>query len=379
MKYPYAKHYITHEDETAVLTALRSASITRGPAVADFEQALCEYTQARFAICFTNASLALWAATAAVDAGPKDIALVPANTFVATASAAMQRGCRLSLSDVVATTGNMDLEVFEARLSESSRSPRRILLPVHFTGKALDMNRLSAMALGWNDVIIEDAAHALGSVYPTGEKVGSCVYSDMTIFSFHACKNITCGEGGAVLTNDISLAQKLRQLRDSGLARKAFPHSYDVSELAVNAHMTDLQAALGHSQLQREIHIKEHKNQLLERYQVHLGSYLVSKPDPQTHYHLCVALLTQKEAAITREKLMVQLLEKGIGTQIHYPALYDLSIIQKYTKWIERHESKEFWPGMQTYKLQTLSLPLYPSLKAEEVDEICSVIRKIIK
>lgn len=379
LKYPYAKHLITEDDEHAVLRVLKSPSITRGPAVSNFEAALCEHTGARYSICFTNASLALWACIQAVEASSKDIAFVPTNTFIATASAAMNKNCRLSLVDIVAGTGNMDLESFQAQIAEMPKGVRRLILPVHFTGKTIDMHQLSGMALNWEDVIIEDAAHALGSYYPTGEKVGSCAYSDMTVFSFHACKNITCGEGGAVMTNDALLAQKLRQIRDSGLARKEFPTSYDVELLAVNSHMNDLQAALGHSQLKRESQIKEHKTKLLERYKYHLGNKLVSQPDPSTHYHLCIALLTDEKGSLSRAKLMQQLLEKGVGTQIHYPALYDLSVIRHYPKWLERHQKLEYWPGMQQYKNHTLSLPLYPSLQVEEVDEICEIIKKITK
>jgi UDP-4-amino-4,6-dideoxy-L-N-acetyl-beta-L-altrosamine transaminase len=378
VKYPYAKHYVTKEDEDAVLQAMRSSFITRGPAVEGFEAALCENTGARFAICFANASLALWACAQAVNASEKDLAIVPANTFIATASAVMNQGTRLMIADVDPHTGNMDLDSFEKKLADLPTG-RRLLLPVHFTGQALDMNRLSGMALGWNDVIIEDAAHAIGSYYPSGEKVGSCVYSDMTVFSFHACKNITSAEGGAVMTNDETLYQKLRHIRDSGISRNPFPYSYDVTEMAVNAHMNDLQASLCHSQLKRLDLLQQQKTSLLERYQDHLKEKLVSIPSKHTHYHLCVAHLTKNNGCITREKLMLELLQKEIGTQIHYPPLYDLSVIKKYPRWQERLQPQSYWPGMQTYRQHAISLPLYPGLKPENVDEICRVIAKAIK
>lgn len=378
MKYPYARHYITKEDQEAALVAMRSSFITRGPEVKKLEEALCQFTGATFCICFANASLALWASCQAVHASEKDLAIVPANTFIASASCAMTRGCRLAIADVDSHTGNMDLDWLEKNLKEFP-SGRRIIIPVHFTGKAIDMNRLSGMAHGWDDVIIEDAAHAIGSYYPSGEKVGSCTYSDMTVFSFHACKNITGGEGGAVMTNDETLASRLRQIRDSGIERKPFPESYDVVEIAVNMNLTDMQAALIHSQLGRIVQIQAHKTKLLELYQEHLKGKLVSDPDPQTHYHLCVAHLTNSTKSEARAALMKSLAEKEIGTQIHYPSLYLLDVVKKYPRWIDRTKDLGYWPGMEIYRQNALSLPLYPELNCENVDEICKTITRSLK
>lgn len=378
IKLPYAKHCLEESDIESVVNLLRSGNaITRGPCVQQFEENLAQQVGAKYAICFTNASAALWAACRAVNLGPNDEALVPTNTFIATATCAMACNASLRLMEINSTTGNTDLEKLQQLLAENPTTKRRCFLPVHFTGRSLDMRQFSNLVQGWSDVIIEDAAHALGSRYPSGESVGSCAYSDMTIFSFHAAKNITCAEGGAVTCNSEELAIKLRHLRDSGLVRaKALglqeeaPWFYDVQTLMCNTHMNDLQAALGLSQLKRLTSIGERKNELMQLYREKLDPSLdmiQSAPGVTTHFHLGVVLIDFDTFQTTRARVMHELSSHGITAQVHYIPLYRHTIVANYPYF---RKSQDGWGSSEDYYARALSIPLFPHMKASDVDYV---------
>lgn len=371
---PYARQSIDEYDCAAVQEALKSGFITRGPQVKAFEEALASRVQAKFAICFSNASAALWAACQAIDLKPQDEAFVPTNTFMATASCAMVRLAKLILVDVDPQHGSMNLATLQSLVQEPLYHGRRVFLPVHFAGVAMDMQKLSSMA-AHQDIIIEDAAHAIGSYYPTGEPVGSCAYSDMTIFSFHATKNITCGEGGAVTTQSEELAQKLRQIRDSGIVRgdaleplKRKPGYYEVNRVCCNTHMNELQAALGLSQLKKLDTFGSKRQELIEAYRHHLDpslSIITGPLSPKSYYHLCVALIDFENFQVERTSVMEYLASKGIGTQVHYVPLYCHPAIQNYSGW--RNRDLQQLAASQDYYSQTLSLPLYYDLRLDAV------------
>lgn len=392
IKYPYAHHQIEREDIDAVIKTLQSPiAITRGPKVREFEEALASTTGARFAIAFCNASAALWAAMTAAGGTSRDEAVVPTNTFIATATAAINRSCFLRLADVESDSGNIDLAKLGRYIEKRPRNGRRFFLPVHFAGIAVDMKKMSEARLAPSDMVIEDASHAIGSCYPSGEKVGSCAYSDMTVFSFHAVKNITCAEGGAITCNSLELAEALRKLRNSGIVPgselgtdEKWPWYYEVRSLSCNTHMHDLSAGLGLSQLSRLEKIGEHKNKLMKTYLCEIDpSIKIIHSTACTHYHLAVALIDFSAHKKDRGKLMHQLKEKGIGTQVHYVPLYKHPVIHSYAKYLpplfEENEKKEAYEGSENYYLRTLSLPLYPRLSPEDIRYIVGSLHQALR
>jgi UDP-4-amino-4,6-dideoxy-L-N-acetyl-beta-L-altrosamine transaminase len=380
LRIPFAKHSIDQQDRQAVEDTLKSNWITRGPKVNLFEKALAKEVKAKDVICFSSASTALWAACQAIKLSSFDEVYAPTNTFIASASCAMNQRALLYLLDIDPLTGSLNFDLLETKLSHPLYRGRRVIIPVHFAGMALDMKRLSSL-VSHRDIIIEDAAHALGSYYPSGEPVGCCDYSDMTVFSFHASKNITSGEGGAVSTNDELLASKLRLLRDSGIDRSsAEPGYYEVSHLSCNYHLNEMQAALGLSQLTKLRQMGAKRQSLIQEYRQNLNpsiQLLTSLESSATYHHLCTALINFDHLCFKRLALMSHLKSKGIGSQVHYVPLYKHPIIKNYKGWINRDLNN--FSGTEQYYSQTLSLPLFHDLQNEQILEITQVLHQALK
>jgi UDP-4-amino-4,6-dideoxy-L-N-acetyl-beta-L-altrosamine transaminase len=375
---PYAHHAIDEQDVEAVSQVMRQNWITRGPVVERFEKAVCDYVQAQYAVAFVNGSAALYAAFQAADVSVCDRTITTPNTFIATAAAAARLGSRVSLVDID-QFGNVDIDqMLEASSFPSSRG-RPILVPVHFAGVAVDMKRLSEHLSVPDVVVIEDAAHAFGSKYPSGEMVGSCAFSDMTIFSFHASKNITCGEGGMVTTNNPRLYEKLKMLRDSGLKKdKELFWTYDCQALSCNYHMNEPQAALGLSQLSKIDRFRFHKQECISRYRqllMHIPGVESSSqvPDALTHYHLFVAKVRFDELGIAREKVMKSLLDAGIQTQYHYVPLYEHTALRPHLA-----SGEADFVGMREHKARALTLPLFASMTEHDVSRVCAELQKAL-
>lgn len=375
---PYGHQSINEEDIAAVTEALKGDLITRGPKVEAFEKQIASYCGAEYAVAFTSGTTALYASYFAIDCGPKDRVLTSPNTFIATTAYPSQKGATVVFVDIDRSSGNMDLEQVEANLHYPSIQGRLIIAPVHFSGIAIDMQRLQTMIKASNVAIIEDAAHALGSSYPSGEKVGSCAYSDLTIFSFHPVKTLTTGEGGMVTTNDPELYQRLKLFRNSGIVRDfpdPFPDPwyYEVQELAGQYHMTEFQAALGLSQFKRLDAFIEKRRALVKRYRERLSGVssirlFDSSYDPLTAYHLMVVQMTSKKS---RTAIMDGLNKAGIGSQLHYIPLYRHPCYRRLMGDIE-----EYFPEMEAYYSSALSLPLYYDLTLEDVDRISETLLK---
>jgi UDP-4-amino-4,6-dideoxy-L-N-acetyl-beta-L-altrosamine transaminase len=375
---PYAHQSIDESDIQAVAKVMRQNKITRGPNVEQFERAICEYVHAEHAVAFANGSAALFAAFQAAGVSSSDRTITSPNTFIATAAAAARLNSRVSFVDVDAF-GNVDVKQMAQMASQPSSRGRPILAPVHFAGVAVDMKQLSEQLSVKDTITIEDAAHALGSFYPTGEMVGSCAFSDMTTFSFHASKNITCGEGGMVTTNDASLCEKLKMLRDSGLDRnKDRFWEYDCAELSCNYHMTEMQAALGLSQLTRIEQFCAKKRELIAQYRKLLSripGVIASneEPDPITHYHLFVVKIDFEGLGTSREKVMKALLALGIQTQYHYIPLYAHSGLKPYATFLEGD-----FPKMKEHSQKALTLPLFSSMTSDEVARVATALQQAL-
>lgn len=382
---PYACQSISEDDIQAVSNALRSPFITRGPAVEAFEADVAAYCGVSHAVLYSNGSAALAGACFAAGAQPGDEIVTSANTFIASLACGTRFGATPRMVDIDTATGNLNLDALEQLAEQPLSRGKRIIVPVHFAGVPVDMQRISSMRLGINDVVIEDAAHALGSRYRDGNPVGSCCYSDMTVFSFHPAKTITSGEGGMVMTNSDDLAHRLRLFRNNGIERDpafmqqpATAWGYEVQMLGCNYNVTEMQAALGHSQFQRLDAFSARRRQLLSLYQQLLadlpGVWLQARePDERVAYHLCVATIDFDGLGVSRQELMEQLRAAGVGTQVHYIPLYRHPAVQALVG-----DVAEQFPEMEKYYSRALTLPLYPDMRDQDVHRVCAQLKNCL-
>lgn len=383
--FPYAKQSITENDIKAVADALKGEWITRGPPVQLFEQTLADYFEVPYAVAFNSGTSALMAAYFAAQLTVVDRVISTPNTFIATIGAALSKNSHLQFVDIDRSTGNFHLDFLKKQLHYSSSRGRPFIVPVHFSGLAVDMAALDRQICHPEAFVIEDAAHALGSCYPTGEKVGSCAYSDLTIFSFHPAKTLTTGEGGMVTTKDPVLYHRLQLYRDNGIERsapylkqKAAAGYYEVQDITGNFHLTSFQAALGLSQFQRLEQFIAKRRQVVKRYRQNLKDIphvklFTDAQDAYTAFHLFIVQVDFSAYRTTRESVMKTLKEKGMETQVHYIPLYHHPVL----KCCEA--GKLNYPEMEHYYRETLSLPLYADLTENDVDTICEVFLSTLR
>lgn len=375
---PYAKQSIHEEDIQAVADSLKQELITRGPLVQEFEHALSKYCEVPYTVAFSSGTAALTAAYFAARLSSFDRVISTPNTFIATIGSAISMGIRPFFCDIDLSTGNLDLAEIDNSLKFEATRGRSFIVPVHFSGLAVDMAQLSCQIFHPEAVVIEDASHALGSHYPSGEKVGSCAYSDMTIFSFHPAKTLTTGEGGAVTTCDPEFYHRLQLFRNNGIERGSpylikseEPGYYEVHAITGNFNFASFQAALGLSQLKRIEEMIFKRRKLVKHYRQHFSKIpqvklLTDKQDDDSGFHLFVVQIDFEACGTTRVKVMKTLSEKGIGTQVHYIPLYHHPVLR-----CDIELEKEKYPHTERYYQQALSLPLYPDLTEEDVDYIC--------
>lgn len=384
---PYAKQSIDASDIDAVASSLREAIITRGPHVEAFEKEIANYCGARFGVAFNSGTTALTAAYYAAQTGPYDRVITTPNTFVGTVTGGIQFQATPVLVDIDLETGclNLDQAIQNANAPQSRGRP--ILVPVHLAGLPVDIQRLDSELTNPEAIIIEDAAHAIGTSYsPDGPKVGSCAWSQMTVFSFHPAKTMTTGEGGLVTTQDEELCHRLRLFRNNGIVRdprflKAPPQpwTYEVCDLTTNTNFVDMQAALGISQLKRLELFIEKRRQLMRTYRELLApvkeiQLLTSQHDQHTAFHLCVALIDFDARKKSRAEVMTRLKERGIGTQVHYIPLY------RHPYFVERWgEIQEFFPHTETYYSRALSLPLFYDMTLGDVERVVKELKACLR
>ncbi|MFT4552284.1 MAG: UDP-4-amino-4,6-dideoxy-L-N-acetyl-beta-L-altrosamine transaminase [Chlamydiales bacterium] len=383
---PYAKQSIDQADIEEVCKVLSSQFITRGPKVAEFENAIAEYCGSKHAVAFNSGSTALQAAYYAAEASSFDTCITTPNTFVATVSAGMAYGSSFVFADIDRNTGNFDIDQVIECMSHSRSRGRDIIIPVHYAGVPVDIRHLEKAVKNPSTLIIEDAAHALGSTYRDGQKVGSCIWSDMTVFSFHPAKTITTGEGGMVTTNDDYYFKRLQSFRNNGIS-KDFPDGfespgpwyYEVNDLTSNYNFTEFQAALGLSQFKKLDQFIQSRRHLIQRYRKQLArvpnvKMTPSDFDSQTAFHLCSVQIDFEACKISRSELMHELEKKGIGTQVHYIPVYRHPYFVKMMGDLEEH-----FPQMEEFYSQELSLPLFPDLEERELDRICQILASLLK
>ena len=381
---PYAHQSIESSDIDAVTAALKHEVITRGSQVAAFEQEVCQRVHALYGVAFCNGSTALAAAFQAAHVGPHDRIITSPNTFIASVAGGVRAGATLRCVDID-SYGNIDLSLLAEEINVPKSRGRAIVVPVHIAGVAVDLTQLDDLIFMPDTVVIEDAAHALGSSYPDGTPVGCCAYSDMTVLSFHAIKNITCGEGGMVTTNDLLLYQRLKKIRDSGIERTPVtgadagaPWYYEVDELSCNFHMTEFQAALGRSQLQRLDTFFQKKASLIASYRRKLASTpaVTLHPeavDPLTHYHLFEVNIEFEALGLTRSKVMEGLHALSIGSQYHYVPLYCHPALKGALS-----QKPQDFPAMEEHYKKSLSLPFFSSMTEADVDRVVTSLRTVL-
>jgi dTDP-4-amino-4,6-dideoxygalactose transaminase len=382
---PYAQQHISEEDIEAVSRALRQKMITRGPLVDEFENAMAEYCGATYAVAFNSGTAALMAAYAVTDVGPFDRLLSTPNTFVSTIGSAVQRSAVPVFIDIDASTGNIDIEQLQHNLDNGRSRGKTVITPVHFAGIPVDVHTIDDMVIDPSTIIIEDAAHAIGSAYDDGTKVGCCKHSQVTIFSFHPAKTMTTTEGGMAMTNDPEIYRRLCRYRNNSIERDqkylkgtAAPWYYEVVDATGNYNFTEVQAALGLSQLSRLDTFIKKRQALVAAYATRLTSMnhvklLRGLDSPGVAPHLCTVLIDFAALKKDRTKVMNALKEKRIGTQLHYIPVYRHPFFTA-----SMGDISPYFPQMETYYAQALSLPLYFDLEEEDVERVVQSLKEVL-
>ena len=390
----YGRQLIEEDDIAAVVAVLRSDHLAHGPGVARFEQAMAVACGAGEAVACSSGTTALQLALQALDVGPGDTCIVPAVTFLSTATAPRWLGAEVGFADVDPDTGLMTTQTLAEAMAKAvgEGASVKVVLPVHLGGRVCDTPALAEIARSVGAAVVEDACHALGGRDPTGAPVGACTVSDAACFSFHPVKTLAAGEGGAVTLNDPALAERMRRLRNHGVTREAAlmqepgsfgpdgrvePFAYEQLELGLNARMDEMSAALGFSQLAKLDRFVTARLALAQAYDAALAPlspWVRPTPRPagaRLGLHLYQILFETPDLAGRRGAVMRALAERGIGSQVHYIPLYR----QPYF----RARYGEMWlPGAEAYAKRVLALPLHPSMRAQDVRRVCDALADAI-
>ncbi|MEE1672897.1 UDP-4-amino-4,6-dideoxy-N-acetyl-beta-L-altrosamine transaminase [Agarivorans aestuarii] len=371
---PYGKQNISEQDIEAVVEVLRSDYLTQGPCVPEFEKALCELSRAEYALATNSATSALHIACKALEVGNGDIVWTSPITFVASANCALYCGAKVDFVDINPDTFNLCPKALEQKLEQAKRQGKlpKVLIAVHMCGQPCDMQVISALGKQYNFKIIEDASHAIGGRY-LNENIGNCNHSDITVFSFHPVKIITTGEGGAALTNAPELHKKMLLLRSHGVTRDPqlmdqAPDGdwyYQQVDLGFNYRMTDLQAALGTSQLRKISPWIEQRQKLAQRYTTGLSQLPLDLPfeleEASSAWHLYVIRLHD---ASKRKQLFAHLRQNKINVNVHYIPVH----LHPYYQALGFQVGD--FPVAENYYHRAISLPLYPGLSDSQQDYV---------
>lgn len=383
---PYGRQDITPADVEAVLQVLRSDFLTQGPAVPAFEAAVAKQVDARHALAMSSATAALHVACLALGLGAGEWLWTSPITFVASSNCALYCGAKVDFVDIDPRTYNLCPQALERKLIEARRQGRlpKIVVPVHLSGQPCDMARIYELAQEYGFKIIEDASHAIGGRY-RGEPVGNGRYSDITVFSFHPVKIITTAEGGMAVTNSDVLAEKMALLRSHGITRDPAQMEreseggwyYEQIMLGFNYRMTDVQAALGSSQLQRADAYVARRNELSARYDRLLASLPVvtpwQHPESYSGRHLYVIRLKLEEVRKTHRQVFTELREAGIGVNLHYIPVYRQPYYEKMG-----FAATGLCPEAEKYGQDAITLPLFPTMDEAQQDQVVMALTRIL-
>lgn len=376
---PYAQQWVDEEDIGEVVKVLKSDFLTTGPKIEEFEKRFADYVGAKYAVSISNGTAALHAACFAAGIKEGDEVITSPITFAASANCVLYQGGKPVFADINPKSYNIDVEDIERKITKKTKA----IIPVDFTGQVVDIDGINEIAKKYGLVVIEDAAHSLGAEYK-GNKIGSLV--DMTTFSFHPVKHITTGEGGMITTNDDELYNKLKLFRTHGITRdkemlhnkEEGPWFYEQLELGYNYRMTDIQAALGISQLNKINGFLKRRREIAKKYDEYLknidGIILPYQESfSKSAWHLYVIQLELEKFKVGRKEIFEALQAENIGVNVHYIPVY-------YHPYYKRlGYEKGLCPNAERLYERIITLPLYPKMKDKDIEDVVNALDKVLK
>ena len=389
---PYGRQSINFWDVYEVVKQLRFHSLTQGQKTLDFEQYVAEYCGAKYAVAVSNATAGLQIALKSLDLEENSTVATSPISFVASSNSILYNNLKPYFVDIDLENGNISIEKLTELLQEGLQISA--IVPVHFAGQSCNMSALKELASKYNFKIIEDAAHALGGQHEDGSKVGSCKFSDLTVFSMHPVKSITSGEGGIITTNNKEIYVKLLRLRSHGINKldDRFVNQinsqtngetnlwyYEMIQLGYNFRLTDIQSALALSQIKRLDRFVSKRRKIANQYFSLLKNIKHIKPLIQINeieksaLHIFVLNIDFTKLNISRNQLMKKLRNKGIGSQVHYIPIP----MQPYYRDLGFEPSD--YPNAMHFYNSTLSIPIFPKLKKRNVKKICAVLKEVVR
>jgi len=383
---PYGKQDINQDDIDAVVAVLQSDFLTQGPQVPLFEEAVSKYCGVNFGVAANSATSALHIACLALDLKEGDKIWTSPNSFVASANCGLYCGAKVDFVDIDLKTYNMSVLELEKKLINAKLKSDlpKIVIPVHFAGQSCNMKKIHSLGVEYGFKIIEDASHAIGGKY-LDKPIGSCNYSDITVFSFHPVKIITTAEGGLATTNSKELAEKMRRFRSHGITRDKSLMTktadgdwyYQQVDLGFNYRMTELQAALGKTQIQRLNQFITRRHILQKRYDMLLADLPLTTPfqdkDSHSALHLYPIQLCLEDLDNTRQQIFSDLRANGIGVNVHYIPIHTQPYYQRLGF------RQEDFPNSESYYSRVITLPLFHTMTLNEQDEVVDILRRVLK
>tara|TARA_B100000787_G_scaffold169711_1_gene161898 strand:- start:1743 stop:2900 length:1158 start_codon:yes stop_codon:yes gene_type:complete len=383
---PYGRHDISEEDEIAVVEALRSDFLTQGPKVPLFEKVVADYCGSKYGVAVNSATSALHIACLALGLGEGDWLWTSPNSFVASANCGLYCGAKVDFVDIDPQTYNLSAKELEKKLVIAKKVNKlpKIIVTVHFAGQSCDMEKIYKLSNEYSFSIIEDASHCIGGKY-LDKSIGSCQYSSITVFSFHPVKIITTAEGGLATTNSKKLAERMKLFRNHGVTRDQSlmtkksdgPWYYEQINLGLNYRMTELQAALGISQMNKVDEFISRRHLLKEKHDLLLSDLPVIKPhqheDSYSALHLYPVQIELNKVSKNRRQIFNELRENGIGVNVHYIPIHT----QPYYEQLGFKEGD--FPNSEYYYSRALSLPLFHAMTLDQQHEVCDTLKRVLQ
>ncbi|MBD8025404.1 UDP-4-amino-4,6-dideoxy-N-acetyl-beta-L-altrosamine transaminase [Ureibacillus sp. Re31] len=374
---PYGKQYLDEEDIETVIKVLKGDYLTTGPSIKEFEKTVANYVGSKYAVAFSNGTAALHGACFAAGITVGDEVITTPITFAASANCIRYVGGTVVFADIDEETYNIDHKEIEKKITDKTKA----IIPVHFTGQPVNLDAIHSIAEKHDLIVIEDAAHALGASYK-GKKVGAL--SDMTMFSFHPVKHVTTGEGGIITTNNENYYQKLVQFRSHGITRDKElleenhgPWYYDMQFLGFNYRMTDIQAALGVSQMKKLDKFIERRKEIVKKYNEAFAEIPeivmpYQSPDSDSSWHLYILKLNLNNLTNNRKEIFEKLIDLNIGVNVHYIPVHTLMYYQ------QLGYKKGSLPKAEALYEEIITLPLFPKMTNEDIFDVIEAVKTVI-